>query len=65
MAERADSRLSLPACCITRPTLPDVLRGLFRDAKVAAQRVSARGDRYSMIDGVLQEYLNWESMLWE
>ncbi len=45
--------------------LGDVLTRLFRDAKVSPVRVSARGDRYSIIDSALQEFVAWESMPWE
>lgn len=45
--------------------LGDVLRRLLRDAKVSATRVSARGDRYSILDDAIHEYLYWESMPWE
>lgn len=45
--------------------LGDVLTRLFRDAKVSAGRVSARGDRYSILDSALQEFVAWENMPWE
>jgi hypothetical protein len=45
--------------------LGDLLKRLFRDAKVPAGRVSARGDRYSIIDGALQEFVAWENLPWE
>ena len=45
--------------------LGDVLTHLFRDAEVSAARVSARGERYSIIDGALREFVTWENMPWE
>jgi len=45
--------------------LGDVLTRLFRDAKVSAGRVSARGDRYSILDSAFQEFAAWENMPWE
>lgn len=45
--------------------LGDVLERLFRDAKVPAERVNARGDPYSIIDSALEEFVAWENMPWE
>ncbi|MDP3936539.1 MAG: hypothetical protein Q8R92_00190 [Deltaproteobacteria bacterium] len=45
--------------------LGDVLRRLLRDAKVHAERVNARRERYSVIDSAIQEFATWESMPWE
>jgi hypothetical protein len=45
--------------------LGDVLARLFGDAKVADERVNARGDPYSIIDGALEEFVAWENMPWE
>lgn len=45
--------------------LGDLLTHLFRAAKVSATRVSARGERYSIIDGALREFVTWEHMPWE
>ena len=47
------------------PVIGDLLRRLFRDAKVSADRVSARGERYSIIDAAIQEFVAWENMPWE
>lgn len=45
--------------------LGDALTQLFHDAKVRAGRVNAHGDRYSIIDSALQEFVEWENMPWE
>ncbi len=49
----------------TAGELGDVLTRLFRDAKVPAGRVNAHGDRYSIIDSALQEFVAWENMPWQ
>ena len=45
--------------------LDDVIRRLFRDAKVHAERTNVRGNRYSIIDSAIQEFVTWENMPWE
>ena len=43
----------------------DLVERLFRDAKVAGKRVTARGGEYSILDGVIQEFASWYGMPWE
>ena len=38
---------------------------LFSDAGVKHDRVSVRGDRYSIIDSAICEFANWYNMPWE
>jgi len=45
--------------------IDDLLERLFRDAKVTARRVKARGDEYSILDGAIQEFAVWYAMPWE
>ena len=48
-----------------RATLSDVVERLFEDSKVNYRRIAARGGEYSIVDSVLAEFLDWESMPWE
>lgn len=43
----------------------DLLEQLFADAGVEEDRVSARGDSYSLIDAAAAEYVTWYDMPWE
>ena len=45
--------------------LEDVVKQLFRDAKVKYGRVSSRGDEYSIAESAVYEFINWYSMPWE
>lgn len=45
--------------------VPQLLARLFRDAGVRPDRVSKRGDAYSIIDAAIGEFVGWESMPWE
>jgi hypothetical protein len=38
---------------------------LFRDAGVSGTRVTARGDEYSILDSVVQEFTAWHAMPWK
>lgn len=45
--------------------LDDVVRRLFRDAKVSADRANARGIPYSIVDEAIAEFVRWDFMPWE
>lgn len=45
--------------------LQDVVGQLFRDARVSADRVNARGDGYSIADAAIAEFVQWGLMPWE
>ena len=45
--------------------LGDMVKQLFRDAKVTYGRVSSRGDEYSIVEGAIYEFVNWYNMPWE
>jgi hypothetical protein len=45
--------------------ISDLLRQIFRDARVKADRETARGFRYSIIEEAIQEFVRWEYMPWE
>jgi hypothetical protein len=45
--------------------LSDLLQQLFRDAHVAYQRSSSRGDDYSITESAIDEFINWYNMPWE
>lgn len=45
--------------------LEDLLACLFKDARVKANRTSARGMRYSVIEEAIQEFVRWDLMPWE
>ena len=38
---------------------------LFQDAGVKSRRVNRRGERYSLTDAAIQEFIRWDSMPWE
>jgi hypothetical protein len=43
----------------------DAVVRLFKDAGVAFDRTSARGQRYSIADDAYEEYLHWFNLPWE
>ena len=43
----------------------DVLQQLFKDAKVTYQRMNRRGNEYSIVDSIIQEFIHWYDMPWE
>jgi hypothetical protein len=45
--------------------LSELLEQLFSDAKVNYQRISSRGDDYSIIESALYEFIHWYDMPWE
>jgi hypothetical protein len=45
--------------------LHDVVKKLFRDADVAFDRVSKRGDPYSVADEAYNEYFSWYDYPWD
>ena len=45
--------------------LSEYVATLFSDAGVKHDRVSARGDQYSIIDSAIYEFANWYNMPWE
>ena len=45
--------------------LHDVVKQLFRDAGVAFDRVSARGDPYSIADEAYNEFASWFDYPWD
>lgn len=45
--------------------IPELLARLFRDAGVEPDRVSKRGDAYSIIDTAIVEFIGWDNMPWE
>ncbi|MCB9079399.1 MAG: hypothetical protein H6631_17495 [Anaerolineaceae bacterium] len=45
--------------------LSAVVEQLFVDAKVNAERTSARGDDYSIIESAIYEFIHWYDMPWE
>lgn len=45
--------------------LHDVVKKVFRDADVAFDRVSARGDPYSIADEAYNEYFSWYDYPWD
>ena len=48
-----------------RSELHDVVRRLFQDAGVTFDRVSKRGEPYSIADEAYNEYCNWYDYPWE
>ncbi len=48
-----------------RDEIGDALKRLFRDSGVLSDRVSARGESYSILDAAIQEFVCWENMPWE
>lgn len=49
----------------TGTTLLDAVAMMFQDANVGCQRVSSRGQEYSIAQAALSEFVNWHSMPWE
>jgi hypothetical protein len=45
--------------------LRDALEQLFRDAKVKHSRTSSRGERYSIAESAIHEFIHWYDMPWE
>ncbi len=45
--------------------LHDVVKKVFRDADVAFDRVSTRGDQYSLADEAYNEYFSWYDYPWD
>ena len=45
--------------------LHDVVKCLFADAGVTFERVSRRGDSYSVADEAYNEYVSWYDYLWD
>ena len=45
--------------------LSKLVEQLFADAKVRFERVSSRGDGYSVIESAIYEYIHWYDMPWE
>ena len=48
-----------------RDYVEDLLACLFKDARVKANRTSARGSSYSVIEETIQEFVRWDLMPWE
>ena len=45
--------------------LIDIVAQLFKDAGVEYERVSSRGDRYSIAESIFYEFVHWYDMPWE
>jgi len=45
--------------------LARLVERLFQDAKVKSKRVDRRGERYSVVEAAIQEFVRWKSMPWE
>jgi hypothetical protein len=45
--------------------LQDLVTQLFEDAGVEYERVSSRGEGYSVAESVIYEYIHWYDMPWE
>ena len=45
--------------------LSELVERLFRDAGVKSSRADRRGERYSLVDAAIQEFVRWDSMPWE
>jgi hypothetical protein len=43
----------------------DVVKQLFKDAGVEYKRTSARGDHYTITEGIYAEFVSWHDMPWE
>lgn len=43
----------------------DAATQLFVDAKVKYVRTNHRGDKYSLVDSALSEFVRWHAMPWE
>ena len=48
-----------------KEAIGDVVKQLFKDAGVDYKRTSARGDHYSITEGVYAEFVSWFGMPWE
>ena len=42
-----------------------LIEQLFTDAKVKFQRTSSRGERYTIIESIIYEFMHWYDMPWE
>ncbi len=45
--------------------LTKLVEQLFRDACVESIRANRRGERYSLVDAAIEEFVRWDSMPWE
>jgi len=45
--------------------LTEMVKQLFRDAKVDYNRTNARGKKYSILESTCEEFVNWYNMPWE
>ena len=45
--------------------LSELVEQLFTDAKVNFERVSSRGDEYSITESAIYEFIHWYDMPWE
>jgi hypothetical protein len=45
--------------------LSELVAQLFVDAEVSFERVSSRGDDYSVIESAIYEFIHWYDMPWE
>lgn len=45
--------------------LAEIVEQLFRDAGVKSVRADRRGQRYSLVDAAVEEFIRWDSMPWE
>jgi hypothetical protein len=45
--------------------LAALVERLFQDAGVKSRRVDRRGERYSVVDAAIQEFVRWDSKVWE
>jgi hypothetical protein len=45
--------------------LAAIVDQLFLDAGVKSIRVNRRGERYSLVDAAIEEFVRWDSMPWE
>jgi hypothetical protein len=48
-----------------KAVLHDVVARLFKDAGAAFNRMSARGEQYSIVDEAYAEYIHWFDMPWD
>ncbi|MBV5289918.1 hypothetical protein [Pelodictyon phaeoclathratiforme] len=45
--------------------LREMVKQLFRDAKVNYNRTNAHGKKYSILESTCEEFVNWYNMPWE
>jgi hypothetical protein len=45
--------------------LAEIVEQLFRDAGVKSIRADRGGQRYSLVDAAIEEFIRWDSMPWE